>query len=356
MLQRSLCLALAGLCVGRVSSAADTPATVELLKEPDFHNGVRVAGRSNCFPEIRDEARARWERVLPATTTSSWEFIEIAELQDFSDNPDTPEVDGPRITYASRDRSKRFEVDRETGEVRYVIDTEREWRNGCNLSGLQDGAEPRFCRGKDWNWPHFLLSQAIRDPLQPDQPLRLDAHQRLTFKCTAELVFSEMGQPNPCPAGTWGPEEVGNHCLFYVDFVMVHRNPEAVQAAGGRAARLIFALYPVFCSWDGKTHSSPAPWLGLDPADQAVYWTPNLTGLEPGKPVEVSIDAGSLAREAVASLNERYQMHLSPDDYTINEMLMGWEIWGPFRCDIRLRDLSFTATAEAPPTEAGAAD
>jgi hypothetical protein len=344
MLLRGLCVLTAGLCLGAAAGADEAPQPVELLSQPDFRAGVRVAGRSNCLPEISDEARARWARLLPETAQSNWEFIEIAELQDLSDSPDTPQVDGPRITYASRDRSKRFEIDRATGEVRYVIDTEREWRHGCNLSGLQDGAEPRFCRGKDWNWPHFLLSQVLREPGEPDQPLRLTAGRKLTFTCQAEVDSCEMGQPNPCPPGAWGEQEVGNHCLFYVDFVMRHRDPAAVEAAGGKAARLIFALYPIFCSWDGKTHSSPAPWLGLDPAGLGVFWTANPTGLELGGQATVSVDVAALARESVAALNERYQTNLSPEDYTLDEMLLGWEIWGPFRCDIRLRGLSLTDT------------
>jgi hypothetical protein len=70
MLHRGLCLALAGLCAAAASTADDTPAGVparfELLREPNLANGVRVAGRSNCLPEIRDEARARWGRVPDA--------------------------------------------------------------------------------------------------------------------------------------------------------------------------------------------------------------------------------------------------------------------------------------------------
>jgi hypothetical protein len=342
MLLCGVCLLVAGLWAGAVAGAEEAPGAVELLSQPDLRNGVRVAGRTNCFPEISAEARARWQQALPGTAQSAWEFIEIAERQDLSDSPDTPEVDGPHITYASRDHSKRLEVERATGEVRYVIDTEREWRNGCNLSGLQDGVEPRFCRGKDWNWPHFLLSQVLREPGEPDQPLRMTPGRKLVFSCQAEVASCEMGQPNPCPRGSWGEQEVGNHCLFYVDFVMRHRDPAAAAAegGGGKAARLIFALYPIFCSWDGKTHSSPAPWLGLDPGGLGVFWTANPAGLELGKEATVHVDAAALARESVAALNERYQMHLSPEDYTLDEMLLGWEIWGPFRCDIRLRELS----------------
>ena len=324
-----------------VTSCAGDP--VELLRDPHFTNGVRVATRSNYPPNLQADARARWLQALPATANACWEFIEIAELQNLSDNPATPEVRGPRITYSSRDRNRRLEINTETGKLRYVIDTEREWRGACNMSGLQDGVAPRFCNGKAWNWPHFLLSQAICDPRQPTRPLPLSEYPKLTFSITAELASCAMGRPNPCPRGAWGDQEVGNHCLFYVDFVIVHKNPQVTLPDGKPAARLIFALYPLFCSWDGKTHSSPAPWLGLDPAGQAVYWTPNLHGLELNRRADVAIDVQNLAREAVAEINKRYHSSLSAGDYNIAEAYLGWEIWGPFRCDISLRNLSFRA-------------
>lgn len=314
--------------------------TVELLRDPHFANGIRVATRANYPDELKEAARARWLKAFPATADAAWEFIEIAELQNLGDNPDTPQVKGPHLIYASRDHSKRCEVNTETGDLRLVINTEREWRGGCNLSGLQDGIEPRFCRGKAWNWPHFLLAQFLRDPHNPDRPLFLADYPDLTLSLWAELTSCAMGQPNPCPPGSWGDHEVGNHCLLYVAFVMIHRDPQVVAAPDDPAARIIYALYPLFCSWDGNTHSSPEPWLGLDPAGHAVYWTPNHDGLVLGQRKEVALEVGELCREAVAELNRRYNLALSPSDYAINEMLLGWEIWGPFHCDVAMGGLS----------------
>lgn len=343
----SLCALLAHAQEPPATAAGAAPVDLrDLLRDPRFECGVRVATRANYPPELREQARERWLGAYPATAQAVWEFIEIAETQNLSDNPDTPHVDGARLVYASRDESKRFEADTSTGEVRLVTDTEREWRGGCNLSGLQDGAAPRFCAGQEWNWPHFLLSQYLEDPARPGEPVTIDPSRRLVFNCTAELLSCAMGQPDPCPTGAWGEAEIGNHCLLYVDFVMVRRAPEGTDE-GSRAARLIFALYPIFCSWDGATHSSPAPWLGLDPAGQGVYWTPNPTGLELNRPAPVTVDVGRLAREAVDALNQRYGTNADVSEYALSEMLLGWEIWGPFRCDVRLRDLSLRSEPAA---------
>ncbi len=328
--------------VASAQPSAPTVEWIELLRDPWLRSGVQVATRTNYPPDLRAQARERWEQKLPSTVRASWEFIEIAELQDFSDNPDNPTVADGRITYSSRDGAKRLEADTATGVIRYVMDTQGEWRHGCNLSAAQDGVEPRFCRGKAWNWPHLLLSQSIRDPLRPAQPLRLSEYGPLVFSFRAELVSCEIGRPNPCPAGSWGEQEVGNHCLFYVAFVLKPQSPPAADMQGG-SGRCIYALYPAFCSWDGKTHSSPDPWLGGDPAGDAVYWTPNPTGLTIGRQSHVTVDVRSLIREAVSEISRRYQTDLRTEDYAIDEVLMGWEIWGPFRSDLRVRDLSFVA-------------
>lgn len=332
--------------VGLSAQPARSPAKpIELLRDPGFTEGVRVATRSNYPPDLQAKARKRWQERLPSTGHAAWEFIEISETQNFSANPDTPTVDGARITYASRDYSKRFEIDRATGQIRYVLDTTREWRHGCNLSLPQDGVEPRFCRGKAWNWPHFLVWQRLHDPAAPAKPLPLDSYARLVYSFRAELQSSSMGKPNPCPPGTWGAQNVPNHCLFYVAFVMVRKTTgaSATAGAGAKQASLIFALRPVFYSWNGKTHTNSGAWLGLDPAGHGVYFTPNPVGLVIGQPAHITIDAQSLAAEAAAAVGRRLHVALSAKDYTLNEVLMGWEVWGPFRSDLLLGNLSFLA-------------
>jgi hypothetical protein len=336
-----LLLLAAGGCVGTPRQKPSRPHAVELLRDTDFANGIRVATRTNYPKELQAQARARWQERLPTTAASAWEFIEIAELLDLSHNPDNPQVNGDRILYTSEDGSKRFVIDGREGEsIRFVIDTEREWRNGCNLAGQQDGADPVFCKGKAWNWPHFLLSQYLRDPLRPEAPLELGRYPELRFSCDIELVEIAVGEPNPCPPDAWGDQEIPNHALFYVDLVLFHRNREHELPDGNRCARVIYPLFPVFYTWDGATHTSPDPWLGEDPAGSAVYFTPNPEGLVPGRPVRLDIDFARVAREALTKITDTHGGTLSANDYTVSEILLGWEIWGPFRCDMLLGNLS----------------
>ena len=289
------------------------------------------------FPEEPE----RCEQRLPASAGSVWYFFETAETTFFAENPECPTVDGAKIVYASKDDSKRFEIDRDAGEIRYVFDTEKEWRGGCNLSLLQGDAQPRFCAGAEWNWHHLLRQQRLQDPAAPDGKLRLGRYDKLEFSFLAELLASEKGQPAQCPEGSWGGITIDNHCLFYVVFTVVHDETEAGPAEGRRMAQRIYCLYPVFCSYDGKTHHCETPWLGEDPAAHGYYCTPMHTGLEIGRRARVAIDADALIQESVAAVNQRFGAGLSPADYFIEDILIGWEKWGAFRTDIQVRDLSF---------------
>lgn len=309
---------------------------VELLRDTRFENGIRFATRTNYPPDRVALARARWEAALPETLRSPWEFIEIAETQCFGENPACPQIDGESITYASLDGGKRCEVDRERGALLLAMDTEREWRRGCNLAAPQDGVEPRFCRGKAWNWPHLLVSQRVRDPQRPEAPLGLSGLRRLSLQCTAELTATAIGEPNPCPPGAWGDAEIANHCLLYLALVLVDLEP----AADAPRPRTIYALRPLYASWDGATHRDPGAWLGLDPAGDAVYWTPCPDGLTVGRPVKVTVDGLALAAEACLAIQRRNGQPLDPRAYAVDELLVGWEIWGPFRCAARLGALS----------------
>ena len=315
--------------------------TREFLKQRTFENGVHFS-RWPRMAEWFPEAPARWEQRLPASAGSVWYFAEIAETTFFAENPECPTVDGAQIVYASKDHSKRFEINRDTGEIRYVFDTEKEWRGGCNLSLPQGDVQPRFCAGAKWNWPHLLLQQWIQDPAAPDGKLRLGRYDKLELSFSAELLSSAKGQPEQCPEGTWDGITVGNHCLFYAVFTVVRDQTDTGPAGGNRMAQRIYCLYPVFCSYDGKTHHCETPWLGDDPAAHGCYWTPIHTGLEIGRPAQITIDADALIKESVAAVNQRFGAGLSPADYFIEDILIGWEKWGAFRTDIRVRDLSFT--------------
>jgi hypothetical protein len=330
---------------GGPATAAEVEAGVrmtEFLKERKFEKGVRVSTKTTYPKEKRARARERWNKRLPSATDASWEFIEIAEKTYFGDNPETPAVRGPRITYASSDGSKRFEIDRKSGEVRFVFDTEKEWRAGCNLSLPQDGRKPRYGAGRKWNWPHFLVYQKLVDPAAPDGRIWLKNYPQLRMDFSAELVKSEKGKPDESPPGSWPNPRVRNHCLFYVVFCVMHKDPRVKLPNGSRRGRFVFALHPVFHSHDGKTHKPCGPWEGADPSEKSVYWTPIHAPLEVGRSKKVSIDALALARESVAALNQRYKARLAPDDYYVSQVLIGWEVWGAFRSEIRLRGLSLS--------------
>ena len=322
--------------------AGNTQQPLELLRERKLEKGVRLVN-TNYPPRKREAAQKRWEFKLPALATSLWGFSEIAEQTFFAENPDTPSVKGNQIIYASRDDSKRLEIDTDSGNIQFVIDTGKEWRNGCNLSLQENGVDPEFSKGSDWNWPHLLVHQDILDPSAADGKLRLGRYPKLEFTFSAELLCSEKGKPDRCPPGTWGPVEVGNHCLFYVAFVARNNDRDIDKATKNRLSRLIYCLHPVFCSYDGTSHFCHTPWLGGDPAGDACYWTPNHSGLRIGYPADITINVDALVRESVAALNQRLNASLTPKQYSITQVIIGWEIWGAFRGDVQIRDLSLKA-------------
>lgn len=330
----------------------------QMLREPRFENGVRPPSNGANALGMGADALDRWRESLPAIADASWQFVTVAESTRFNDNPDTPAVTGERTVYASVDGSKRFETDRETGVCRFLFDTEKEWRNGCNLSLPVDGEAPRYLAGHAWNWPHFLLEQAIIDPNAEDGKLRLTAYQNLELRFDAELLHSAKGEPAQCPPGTWGAQRIPDHCLFYTALVMTREGDRPAGDPNAVNPERIYALYPLFYSNGGERYDEACvPWLGDDPAHAAVYFTPNHVCLEQRRRFEVPIDAIGLAREAVAAINERHDAGLSADDYVIGSILIGWEIWGAYQTDIQLSGLSFEGRrdetqAVAPPAPA----
>ncbi len=335
----------------RENAAEDAGAAhvIQLLREPRFENGVRPPSNGANALGPGADALDRWRETLPSIADASWQFVTVAESTRFNDNPDTPAVTGEKTVYASVDGSKRFETDRETGVCRFVFDTEKEWRNGCNLSLPVDGQAPRYLAGHEWNWPHFLLEQVIIDPNAEDGKLRLTAYRDLELRFNAELRHSAKGEPAQCPPGTWGDQRIPDHCVFYAALVMTRESDRPAADPDAVNPERIYALYPLFYSNGGERYDvACAPWLGDDPVHDAVYFTPNHVCLEQGKRFEVPIDAISLAREAVAAINQRHAAGLSADDYVIGSILIGWEIWGAYQTDIQLSGLSFQGRRDEP--------
>jgi len=320
----------------------DEMQVTEFLSDRRFENGVWPPTNGSNIQGPGKDCLERWDRVLPSTARAAWHFVTVAESTRFCDNPGTPSIGGGRLVYSSQDGSKRFEIDRKTGEIGFVFDTEQEWRHGCNLSLPQDGVEPRYLSGRAWNWPHFLLNQRIEDSSAADGKLRPALYHELTLQFEAELVHSAKGKPAQCPPGTWGEQAIPDHCLLYATLVMARDEQVHVSCDRVVNPKVIYALYPLFYSEGGTRYDIPCmPWLGDDPADNAVYFTPNHVCLEVGRRMDVLIDAHALARESVAAINQRHGAGLSADGYHIESILMGWEVWGAYRSDIRLSGLSF---------------
>lgn len=223
------------------------PIVTELLQDRRFENGVRPPTNGANILGAGSTCLERWKAALPSTPASHWQFITVAENTRFCDNPNTPSIDGSKIIYASKDGSKRFEIDQALGEIRYVFDTGKEWRNGCNLCLPQDGVEPQYMSGA-WNWPHFLLSQDIEDPNAPDKKLRLGNYDKATFEFEAELISSAKGDPPQCPPGTWGEQSIPDHCFFYATFVMKHETGKFSGKTDLCDPTVIYEVYPLFYS------------------------------------------------------------------------------------------------------------
>jgi len=328
---------------------AENAGMIELLQDPALENGVRPPSNGSNVEGPGSTCLERWKQALPSTATTSWRFVTVAETTRFCDNPETPSVQGATIVYSSKNGAKRFEINCIRREIRYVFDTEQEWRHGCNLSLPQNGTEPQYLSSCKWNWPHFLLCQDIKDPNAPDGKLRLSDYTQATLLFQAELLESEKGLPEQCPPGTWGDQHIPDHCLFYTALVLVRQESARPAAAERPKPARIYAVFPLFYSTTGDRHDDTrGPWLGMDPAGDAVYLAPNHNGLEVGNPVDVSIDAHALVAESIDAINERCDAALSADEYYVESILIGWEVWGAYRSDLRLRNLSFQASPKTP--------
>ncbi len=225
-------------------------------------------------------------------------------------------------------------------------DTRKEWRKGCNLS-LPDGPQnqPRF-GDRDTNWPHFLIGQHIEDSSNSRRELALGKYN-LRWKSSVKLNLStRLGAPE-CEEGVWADGKVPNHELFYMAAVLRHKNfPQKV--GNNINANQIYALIPMFYSEDAIQHKNPAPWINADQYGNVVYFAPGYSSLSLNKWVNFDIDVEGLAIDSLKLLKSTYGENLSIEDYHVNMVLIGWEIWGGYQNQVEVKNLALVPAAEQP--------
>ncbi|KHD89451.1 MAG: hypothetical protein OM95_03550 [Bdellovibrio sp. ArHS] len=334
-----------------MSSYSVSPSSVEILQDPRLTLGV-AHGFANTLSEFRNSECSRaWDIKLPSLMQAPWLFWEIAEKTYFCDNASSPQIRGREISYASADLSKRFIIpnDSSEGAFRMIYDTSKEWRKGCNLSKPDGNLLPRYPHPAT-QWPHFLIGQLFEDPRQPQKNLWLNAGKKYTLRASVRLNESQRMMVENCPQGSWPTPGNGDetHQIFYIALILKHKNhPRHIGTKIN--VNQIYALAPVFYSPDGTNHLDVGSWVDSDQFGNAVHFAPGYPQLRRGSWVDVQIDADAMTQSALNAIQEKYGETLRPDDYHVLGVLIGWEIWGGFKNDIEVKNLSFQATDSPPP-------
>ena len=342
----------------------------ELLSDPDFKNGFAV-GFANTYPNNSDQACInRWKTILPSYSNTKWTFIEISERFYFCENQNNnPSIDTNRIQYVSPNAGiKKFTSDR-NGTIRMEHDTSWEWRGGCNLSKPWIGNDPTSPKYGDsyTNWPHFLISQVLSSSYVPTQydtsnpnvvPLtervRLNKYAQLQFTGQFRLNNLEKIGNSQCPASDWVLEGTPNHAIFYLAFVLWRNNWNNPRI--DNVPNVIYQLLPIVYSDDGVTNiGGTTGYLMGDQFGDRTYFaklgsgvTANAKRLTKGSSTfeNITLDVGDFSRQVLAEINP----NLNSDDYFVSVFLAGWEIWGGYKTDIEMKNLSLKGYDDVVPT------
>ena len=301
-----------------------------ILRDPLFARGVRH-GNGNTYPGKMDRAcRDRWNRRLEGLGEAVWRFTEIAEKTYFCENPNTPTLDKDRLIYESKDRSKRFMIRLDgSGTVRYLFDSSKEWRQGCQLNLPNEKAEKPVFGSEHWNWCHFLVGQPLADDHDEAGKVRFERYGDIRFQ--ARVKLNDIARSGPeCEER----DGVPNHALFYIGFVLKRK------AWTWTRPRTFYALVNAFYSKDGENHHEVAPWLGSDPVHAAVFFSPGYPALVRGTEVDYNVSVKTVANRAITAYNEKHKTSVLLEDYTLSGILIGWEIWGGYRTDVEMRGLA----------------
>ena len=346
---------------------------IELLKDPSFSNGV-VVGYGNTYPNSLDYACIdRWRNVLPGYDEIKWMFTEVSERFYFCDNGATPEVMADRIVYLSPNYGmKKLTIDREAGTLRMEYDTSWEWRGGCNLCKPWSDVDPSLPRYGDplTNWPHFLVEQLLSstytpgpyfqapDSIPPEERVGLERYQRVEFTGEFKWNSSEKVRPDfNCPPGDWKPnsceeevcredcEVIPDHAIFYVGFILWRK--EFLDSSTPDTPNVVYELLPVLYTEDGVVNiGGREEYVMGDQFGDRTFFAKlgeGVTGeafpLKRGRWVGSKVEVVEFSKEVLRKINPE----LVPDEYFIAGILIGWEIWGGYRTDIEIRNVSLKA-------------
>ncbi len=299
----------------------------QLLRDTTFGNGVKH-GENNTYPAyLESNCRNRWLQKVPSLANASWSFTEIAEKTYFCENSATP-TNLATLSYASADYSKQF-IDSKNGTVRFIFDSSKEWRQGCQLNLPSGGVQPKFPDPTgQWTWPHFLLDQVLTSPVSFGTYNDLVLTAQITLKDIARIGSAD------CAITDWNPHPQ-NHALFYIGLVLTRQS--------GSGPLRFYALVPAFNTYNGSTNVNPAPWLGGDPVGAQVYYSPGQPVLTKGTTTNYNIKVETIAAEAVAAYNQRNGTALALTNYKLSEILIGWEIWGGYKTEVEVKGLALNA-------------
>ena len=305
----------------------------------------RTAGPTLIVPPIRaiwtsrdtynSACRASWISRNHLLNNSKWRFVEIAENTYFCDRGDNPV--SPNV-YSSVDGSKTFTIYSD-GRARWQIDTNQEWRNGCDLSKFDAGGNPPKYPDPNTNWPHFIIDQDIKNSAIFDGKVWPSDYDSLIYTTSVKLNSTQKTGAE-CSADSWI-----NHELYYMAYVIHHKDyPNAI--GHNLNINTIYALVPIFYSNDGSQNTNGSEFIISDQYGNVTYFAPSsdYPFLTVGNWTTYSIDAKKMLNGALATFAETYQETFYSADFYISEILQGWEIWGGYKSDIEAANFSLGAT------------
>lgn len=337
----SLFLVLAHICSAQTAPQSfPTSRGTELLRDPNFSNGVTQGYANHLKPAERKDCLSRW--TAKGITNAQWAFWEISEQLYFAQNPTTPSLPRPgTFLWSTENKAKQCQI--ENGTVRFHFDTSKEWREGGKLN-LPDknGVQPRY-GDPNTTWPHFLIGQHLTGDNKA-AALIPDAN-KLDFNRYEQLRFGiEIRLNHLLKSSTWNHRaEYGakNHAIFYIAFIIMPKTSKRVSD-GGKFYMLVPAIYS-----EGANRHVPSstPWLGLDQHGDGVYFSGAYPTLKAGEWVSYDIDVKQLIRDGFAAASKRAQATglertYRPEDYFVTCLLVGWEVWGGFDTDVEFKNLS----------------
>jgi hypothetical protein len=322
--------------------SSNSYTVTNLLEDPSMLNGVNygwgTVNDSLWHPNAATNCKDRYKNKYQSKgiTGTIWEFIEVCEDTCFCDNPVNPVIYSNRIDYGNN--HKRFSIDKTTGIITMSIDTNREWRNGCALNGLEDGITPHYVNENSaWNWNHFLVSHTL--------DLGINDYDKLEFSGDFRILESAK------TSGDCGNDKnfENPHNLIYLAIALQHiDNPSAAGAELTSEPEIFYSLIPLWSTSDGAYWYDFFPLAGTDPtASNYVYIARSDDVLGNYKLKKTmtnyqryTVDLRRLAREALYARGQMTGNWVDENHYKIISVYFGAEIWGGFGFTMAVKNLS----------------